>query len=107
MTLNEYQKLAARTINNGLKPREQELHALHGMSAEVGEIHSIFQKFYQGHPIDDGELIKEMGDLCWMIAELCTVEGWNLDDVCKINIQKLLKRFPNGFSVERSINREE
>jgi DNA-directed RNA polymerase subunit RPC12/RpoP len=48
MTGNEYQKLAARTINQGLTFREQRNHALYGMVGEIGEIHSIYQKMYQG-----------------------------------------------------------
>lgn len=107
MTLNEYQKLAARTINQDLKLKEIELHALHGLSAEVGEIHSIYQKFYQGHPIDEGTLMKEAGDLLWFISELCWVEDWNLEDVANLNIEKLRKRYPEGFDAERSLHREE
>ena len=49
MTGNEYQELAARTINKGLTFEEQKFHALHGMVGEIGEIHSIYQKMYQGH----------------------------------------------------------
>lgn len=51
MTGNEYQKLAARTINQGLILGEQKNHALHGMVGEIGEIHSIYQKMYQGRSI--------------------------------------------------------
>lgn len=52
MTGNEYQKLAARTINRGLTFEEQKFHALHGMVGEIGEIHSIYQKMYQGHSFE-------------------------------------------------------
>lgn len=52
MTGNEYQKLAARTINQGLTFREQRNHALYGMVGEIGEIHSIYQKMYQGHAFE-------------------------------------------------------
>lgn len=52
MTGNEYQKLAARTINKGLTFEEQKIHALHGMVGEIGEIHSIYQKMYQGHAFE-------------------------------------------------------
>lgn len=107
MEMNEYQKFAARTINQDLKLREIELHALHGLSAEVGEIHSIFQKYYQGHEIDAGALRKEVGDLLWFIAELCTVEGWEMEVVGEENIEKLRRRYPAGFDAERSLHREE
>lgn len=63
MTGNEYQALAARTMNKKLKPFQQEAHALHLMASEVGEIHGIYQKSYQGHQIDNVALKKELGDL--------------------------------------------
>lgn len=104
--MNEYQRLAARTINQALTKEEQLRHALHGMSGEVGEIHSIFQKHYQGHGIDPVEVQKELGDLLWMIAEFCTAMGWELADIANQNIAKLILRYPDGFEAERSIHRE-
>ncbi len=107
MTLNEYQVLAGRTINHSLSPDRAQLHALHEMASEVGEIHSIFQKVYQGHAIDDEALCLEVGDLLWGIAELCTVRGWSMEDVARKNVEKLKKRYPDGFDAERSLHREE
>ena len=105
MTLNEYQKLAARTINPELVPSQQELHALHGMVGEIGEIHSLYQKIYQGHLPDVAHLEKELGDLLWFIAEYCTAMGWDMDDVARLNIDKLRARFPEGFDVDKSLHR--
>lgn len=107
MTGNEYQALAARTMNKKLNPAKQEAHALHLMASEVGEIHGIYQKFYQGHEIDNVELKKELGDLLWGIAEFCTVARWELEEIMEMNIEKLRKRYPEGFSEERSLNRED
>ena len=106
MNINMYQQLAARTINPAISHIETLLHALHGMSAEVGEIHSIYQKSYQGHEVDDDDLKAELGDLLWFCAEYCTAQGWDMEQVCVKNIEKLRKRFPKGFSAERSLNRE-
>ena len=107
MTGNSYQELAARTINKELNNSQAEYHALHGMVGEIGEIHSIFQKEYQGHTIDNEHLKKELGDLLWFIAEFCTVNGWDLEDVMRLNIQKLRARFPDGFEAEKSLHRKE
>ena len=52
MKMNDYQLLAGRTINPTLSDSDTMFHALHGMVGEVGEIHSLFQKVYQGHDID-------------------------------------------------------
>lgn len=106
MNFVEYQELAGRTINGNLSYIEQTEHALHGMVGEIGEIHSMYQKMYQGHPIDQKELKKEVGDLLWFIAEFCTAKGWDLDEVATMNIDKLKARYPEGFEVERSLNRE-
>jgi len=106
MTLNEYQRLAERTINTALDRRDIEMHALHGMVGEIGEIHSIYQKKYQGHPVDEGDLMKEVGDLMWFVAEFAFAHEWELDDVGQMNIDKLRRRYPDGFSAERSVHRE-
>lgn len=106
MTGNEYQKLAARTIKMTLNRLEVENHALFGMASEVGELHGIFQKCYQGHTIVDDHIKKELGDLLWFVAEFCTVYGWNLDDIMQMNIDKLKARYPEGFSEEKSLNRK-
>lgn len=106
MTGNEYQDLAGRTINKGLTFEEQKFHALHGMVGEIGEIHSIYQKMYQGHAFEVDHVKKEFGDLLWFIAEYCTAKGWSLDDIMRMNIDKLKERYPDGFKVEQSLHRK-
>lgn len=107
MNINMYQTLAARTMNPELTRVETINHALHGLSAEVGEIHSIYQKSYQGHEVDENDLKAELGDLLWFCAEYCTARGWDMEQIANMNIEKLRKRFPKGFSAERSLHREE
>ena len=104
---NEYQKLAARTMNMELKKSEQGKHALHGMVGEIGELHSIYQKRYQGHEFDEEHAKKELGDLLWFIAEYCTAHEWNLEDIMQMNIDKLKARFPEGFEVDKSLHRKQ
>ena len=106
MNGNEYQKLAARTINKDLYPEEIEMHALHGMAGEIGELHSLYQKAFQGHKFDEEHAKKELGDLLWFIAEYCTVMNWDLADVMLTNLGKLAARFPDGFEAEKSLNRD-
>lgn len=103
---NEYQVLAARTVSKTMTKKEVELHALHGMVGEIGELHIIYQKKYQGHEVDETHQKKELGDLLWFIAEYCTTKGWNLEDVMQMNIDKLKARFPDGFEVEKSLHRK-
>lgn len=106
MTGREYQELAARTINRELSLEQQRNHALHGMVGELGEIHSLYQKIYQGHGTPDREhVLKETGDLMWFMAEFLTSQGFSLDDCMETNIDKLRKRYPDGFDSEHSLHR--
>ena len=107
MTANLYQKMAARTINQNLNSYEIEDHALHGIAAEVGEIHSLFQKCYQGHTLDPHHLQSEIGNLLWFIAELCSANNWELDLIMEMNIDKLLECYPDGFDAEHSLHRKD
>ncbi len=107
MTGSEYQKLAARTINPALNEHHMVQHSLHGMVGEIGEIHSIYQKVYQGHDFDPEHIKKELGDLMWFIAEFCTANSIDLDDIMELNIEKLKARFPEGFEVDKSLHRKE
>ena len=104
---SEYQLLASRTINNDLTKKGQEKHALHGLVGEIGELHSLYQKVYQGHAFDTHHAMSEVSDMLWFTAEYCTAMGWNLDDVMQYNIDKLVARYPDGFEADKSLHRAE
>lgn len=105
MTIQEYQEKARRTQADDLTKEEQLFHAVFGLAAEAGEVAGILQKNYQGHPVDKMHLIRELGDCLWMISEACDVIGVDMGQVMKINILKLMERYPDGFSADRSIHR--
>lgn len=107
ITLNEYQRLARRTQNGKLNPCERRMHALHGLASEVGEIHALYQKVFQGHPLNADSVVDELGDLLWFAAELADVIGVSLGTVAGLNICKLQRRYPEGFDAEHSLHREE
>lgn len=106
MQINEYQKLAMRTCSIPSDDTGAMLtHAIFGLNSEAGEVAGIFQKTYQGHDVDPEHVKKELGDCCWMIAEACTALGFDLEDVMQTNIDKLRKRFPEGFDAYRDQHR--
>ena len=106
MTGNEYQDLAKRTMNLELDRQEMIFNGLLGLAGEVGEIHDYYKKHkFQGHQLVVDHVKEELGDVMWYIALMCEALYLNLDDVMYDNIEKLKKRYPDGFSVERSINR--
>ena len=82
-------------------------HATTGLASEAGEFAAIMQKVYQGHPYDREHALLELGDCCWMIAEACKALDATLSEVMYGNIEKLKKRYPDGFESERSIHRHE
>ena len=107
MTFEEFQKAARRTQNKTLDGEQMLHHALFGLGAEAGEILSIFQKELQGHEADRDKIVDECGDLLWMLSELADGCGINLDEIARHNVDKLWKRYPEGFDSVRSVNREE
>lgn len=107
MTGNEFQQLAGRTINTELSFKDLEEHALFGMVGELGELLSLYQKVFQGHSLNEEHAKKELGDLMWFIAEYCTAREWDLDDIMRMNIDKLRARYPEGFKVENSLHRKD
>jgi NTP pyrophosphatase (non-canonical NTP hydrolase) len=107
MNFNEYQRLAQRTSSKKNSVIDKVLNGLMGLNGEAGECIDIFKKyFYQGHELDKEKLIDELGDVLWYIAETCTGIGVTMEEVAKRNIEKLRKRYPDGFEVERSVNRD-
>lgn len=83
-----------------------------GMSAEGGEFMEIVKKMiFQGKPYNDDNvrhLKIELGDILWYVAQACIALDISLDDITDMNIDKLSKRFPDGyFSEYYSENRKE
>ena len=105
--MNAYQRVARRFINKNLNQEQTLLHGLHGLCAEVGEVHSLYQKFYQGHELSSEHLEKELGDVLWFLAEVATANGLELGEIARTNIDKLSARYPNGFNAEQSLRRKE
>ena len=50
---------------------------------------------------------KELGDLLWFIAEWCTANNIDLEEIMELNLVKLRERYPNGFDVEKSLHRKD
>ena len=108
MTVNEYQKLAMKTLNPELAEKDVLINGVMGLCGESGEASDIVKKWLaQGHELDKEKLAKELGDICWYLAETATALGCSLEDIMTANIEKLRKRYPDGFDSERSIHRSE
>ncbi len=108
MTINEYQQLAMHTLNPKLSQKDVLINGVMGLCGEAGEVIDLVKKHLaQGHDLDREKMIKELGDVAWYLAETAYALGIPLEDVLQGNIDKLKKRFPDGFTVEQSVHRTE
>ncbi len=108
MKSNEYQQLALRTLAAGLSPRDRLINAALGLNGEAGEFADTVKKhLFHGHPLDRDALLKELGDVLWYVALACDTLDTSMDEVMAANIEKLRRRYPEGFSSERSQQRSE
>ena len=110
---SEISKLLSRMTelevgNNADVPRL--LTAALGMSAEAGEFTEVVKKIIlQGKPYNEDNAFhmkRELGDICWYLAQACMALDTNFDEILQMNYEKLSARYPEGaFDVYRSENR--
>jgi len=94
----------------GIAP-ERILTASIGMASEAGEFSDIIKKIvFQGKEVNE-ETIRhlklELGDVMWYISQACMALNVSLEEVIRMNIEKLEKRYPGGFEAVRSNNKSQ
>lgn len=108
LTVNDYQRMAMRTAGEYISDYDMLRNAVYGLNGESGEVIDLLKKHeFQGHDLDHKKIIDEAGDVCWYLALLASALGVSLEQVMQHNIEKLIKRYPDGFDKNRSINRVE
>ena len=84
------------------------IHGVLGLTGESGEVADLVKKgIFHEKGIDMDHLKKELGDVMWYIALICDACGFNLDDIMMLNVLKLQRRYPDGFSTDRANHRDE
>jgi len=83
-----------------------------GLSAEAGEFTEVVKKIIlQGKPYNEDNVFhmkRELGDICWYLAQACMALDTTFDEVIEMNVDKLKERYPGGeFNVHKSENRKE
>ncbi len=136
MNANEYQELAMRTNDGKISDRllgkistcdmeflkSQNLvneeyadtdiggvfNSCLGLSGEVGELNDMIKKWvFHEKDLDIEHAKKEVGDILWYIAMFCESFGWDMGEIMRMNIDKLIARYPDGFDVKRANHRAE
>lgn len=106
MELNEYQRLASRTLNPDQGMRNMLVNGALGLAGESGEAADLVKKHvFHGHDLDVRDLADELGDVLWYISQIATSQGLTMEQIARRNITKLQERYPDGFVRERSIKR--
>lgn len=105
MLFKDYQDEVKRTMSKG----EFALaNYCMGLTGEAGETVDMFKKYlFHGHPLDMGNVVKELGDVMWYISAIANELDLSMDEIAVCNLEKLRKRYPDGFSKSASINRIE
>ena len=107
MKVNEYQQKAMRTLNPSLNQKDVLINSVMGLCGESGEAIDIVKKWLmQGHELDKEHLMRELGDVAWYLAEAATALEVPLETIFQANLNKLEKRFPQGFDSDDSIHRK-
>ena len=83
-----------------------------GLSAEAGEFTEVVKKIIlQGKPYNEDNVFhmkRELGDICWYLAQACMALDTTFDEVIEMNVDKLKERYPGGeFDVHKSENRKD
>ena len=110
MKLTEYQQKCLETsaCEKGKSNIVDKQVLVLGLCGEAGEVAELFKKHYgHGHPLDPEKLTLELGDVLWYLSTLASEYGISLETIAQKKIDKLRSRYPNGFSSENSLNREE
>ena len=103
MTLDDYQRAASRTVNARLSDVERLVDAAAGLAEEAGEVLGLVRKHaYMGHTLDREQLARELGDALWCLTAVAAAAGLELEEVAASNVEKLRRRYPDGYSDEAS-----
>ena len=107
LSLRDYEDECRRTMDGSLERNPLAIFAL-GIAGEAGEVADLIKKkLGHGHTIEPHRIVKELGDVLWYTTALAVISGSSLAAVANMNVEKLRERYPDGFSPERSQNREE
>ncbi len=108
MDFETYRQDVFRTVRPETPERERLLIAALGLCGESGEVaENVKKALFQGHALETSALRDELGDVLWYFVFLCETVGLTVEEVMEANVAKRRKRYPDGFSSERSRQRED
>lgn len=101
-----YQAFVDKLRNKSISKEEELTNYTMGLAGEAGEVSDIVKKhLYHGHDLNEDHLVEELGDVLFYIVAIADTLGIDFSDIIRSNAEKLDKRYPEGFSKVKSINR--
>ena len=94
MTFDEYQEKASSTAI--YKSEHQVIYPALGLTGEAGEVADKVKKILRDGKFDREAIAKEIGDVLWYVAALCRDLNVTMDDVARMNLDKLAARKEKG-----------
>lgn len=96
------------TLNPALDKKDALINGVMGLCGGSSEAIDIVKKWLmQGYEPDKKHLVRELGDVAWYLAEAATALDVPLEAVFQGNLDKVRRRFPNGFDTGASVKRKE
>jgi len=109
MTEDDYNRFVNRLFKRMGSPSADLMHAAVGISGEAGEIIDAIKKVWvYNKPLDDRvrvSLKEELGDLLFYVHVILFQYGWTLHEIRRSNVDKLMLRYPHGYSDEAARDR--
>jgi len=104
MDINDYQNKALKSAfytGDNIIPDMAYLGL--GVAGEAGEVADKIKKFYRDKPKTPGDIAKsrvgiakEIGDNLWYLSTLAAKLGFTMEEICKMNLEKISDRASNG-----------
>jgi len=79
-----------------------------GLAGEAGEVCDLLKKtIFYNKDLDREKLIQELGDVRWYMEYLMILADTTIEEVERVNVEKLTTRYPNGYSNEAAVARKD
>ena len=106
MEIKEFQLKSTRTLNQALPKDMNIVNMCLGAYGEFSEVSELIKKhLFHYHKLDQGHLAEEIGDVMFYLVNLATIFNFNMEDILQANVDKLKKRYPDGFTAKASVER--
>lgn len=104
LSFDHYETEVFSTSPPSLSGKDGMVMCLIGLSGELGELSEPIKKhLFHGKGLDVEALQEEIGDVLWYLTCLNTFlaeygeTGIGMSEVARRNLEKLARRYPNGF----------